>query len=163
MTFTKLFAQPIALGTGMLVAMSIDASAIDVSDITVRSSSAAIADNAATEFWPNLENDIKQALVKELADVASVEGATIQVNVRELSVVTSPDKEMDDAVLRTSLLVFEDGEPKESIQHTVTVNQEREGGFDGDRILIPRTSDEFYANLVQYYAATAAEKVREIE
>ncbi len=160
MTYLKHFAIPTALGAGMLIAMAIDASAIEISDISVRSESAIVADNAATDFWPNLEDDLKQALVAELADVSNTSGAAMQVTVRELSVSDVSSKEADDAVLKTSVMFIAGGAPVEAIVHGVSVNQEREGGIHDDRILIPRTSEEFYDNLVQYYAKTVAEKVK---
>ena len=147
--------------TGVLLAFQATVStAVQISDITIRSEAAVIADDAATNHWPNLESDLKNALIAELADVSSDAGVVMQVTVRELSVATAADATGDDGTLETTVMFISGGQAAGTLHHAVAVNQKGEDGVTADRIILPRTSEEFYAALVDHYAKTVAEKIR---
>jgi len=149
--------------TGAVLATLVRAgSAVEISDIEIRSEAAVIADNEATTYWPNLDNDLKNALIEELAGDSSESGVVMQVTVRELSVAEHASPTSDDGTLSTTIMFIAGGQAAGSLEHTISVNQEGEDGVFTDRIVLPRSSDEFYQALVSHYAKTAAQKVRDV-
>ncbi len=152
--------RTLALAGGILTLGLSGAYAVEISDIAVRSEAAVIADNAAATFWPNLEADLKNALVQQLAENSSASGVVMQVTVRSLSVSDSADATTDDGVLETTVMFISGDAATGALTHSVTVNQQVEDGIHGDTLLLPRTSEDFYHALIRHYAETVAEKVR---
>jgi len=123
--------------TGAVLATLVRAgSAVEISDIEIRSEAAVIADNES--------------------------GVVMQVTVRELSVAEHASPTSDDGTLSTTIMFIAGGQAAGSLEHTISVNQEGEDGVFTDRIVLPRSSDEFYQALVSHYAKTAAQKVRDV-
>jgi hypothetical protein len=142
------------------------AAPIGVASVAVKAELASIENQTALEKWPNIAEDLRAAIGKEV--FPATDPAGIEVNVRVISLSLDGSYQLgDDGRFNTMegvVMVRRPNEPESA--EGMPIRLTASAGTvvaDAGTIVIPPTSDDFYSAMINAFATQVGEKVREFD
>ncbi len=157
MIMTRLFGTATVLA--MTTAFALQAGPIRISTIDVQTDLAALEYNAL-DYWPEIEIDLRNAIAAKTADLQGDVAYDVNVRIDAISLngsgLLTGDGEFNH--LRGELRAYPEGNPVQQYSYPIEMaaTTDDAGFIAPDAIVLPPLEGEFYAALVDAFAAQAA-------
>lgn len=144
------------MGSTSIAATAVATDVINVKEIEVTTDLDAIQNAEAAAVWANIDTDLAAAIIGQLGDRASPDGADIVIDIDEVSLATSFEQAIgtEEAYLKGDILLRVPG-PDNNENYTLTVSSVQAQAYYPDGTVITdltQGSDVYYRAMLDAFA-----------
>ena len=156
---------PTSVAAAALLASTAAFSATSVRSVEVEVYLTAIQNATAATYWTSVADDLENAIVAQIADQISDDGASVTVDIDELSLANSFQSVLG---IETSELIGSVGvnnlqDNSEHQAYDLTVSYEPAPVVlspDANMVIITRSTSEYYTKMINVFAEHVADKLK---